>query len=56
MSIKYQNIKNKVVLLRLDLNVPINNGKVQDDYRIVSSLPTIEILLKKSKKTQNNHE
>ena len=43
---KYSNIKNKKVLLRLDLNVPINKGKIEDDYRISASLPTIEILLK----------
>lgn len=43
---RYDNIKNKKVLLRLDLNVPINKGKIEDDYRIVAALPTIEILLK----------
>ena len=43
---RYDNIKNKKVLLRLDLNVPINKGKIEDDYRIVAALPTIEVLLK----------
>ncbi len=43
---KYNNIKNKRVLLRLDLNVPINKDKIEDDYRIVTALPTIELLLK----------
>lgn len=36
----------KVVLLRLDLNVPIENGLVRDDFRIAQSLPTISFLQK----------
>lgn len=34
----------KRVLLRLDLNVPIENGEIRDAYRIESSIPTIEAL------------
>ncbi len=33
------------VLLRLDLNVPIQKGTVVDDFRIQQSLPTIQFLL-----------
>src|ERR1700722_4731799 len=36
--------KGKKILLRLDLNVPIQQGKVVDDFRIRKSLPTIQYL------------
>jgi len=39
-----QNIKGKKVLLRLDLNVPVRDGKVFNDFRIKKVLPTIEFL------------
>jgi len=35
-------LHSKRVLIRQDLNVPIKNGKVTSDKRIVASLPTIE--------------
>ena len=37
-------IRGKRVLLRLDLNVPLESGAVRDSYRIDQSLPTIEYL------------
>ena len=37
-------LRGQRVLLRLDLNVPIEKGVVADDFRIASSLPTIEYL------------
>jgi 3-phosphoglycerate kinase len=43
-------IKNKVVLLRADFNVPFKGGKVGDAFRINSALPTIEYLKKKGAK------
>ncbi|KKQ27839.1 MAG: Phosphoglycerate kinase [Candidatus Magasanikbacteria bacterium GW2011_GWC2_37_14] len=45
-----KNLKNKRVLVRVDFNVPVNNGKILDDERIKLSVPTIEYLLKKKAK------
>lgn len=38
-------LKGKRVLIREDLNVPVKNGKVTSDARIVASLPTIRLAL-----------
>ncbi|WP_415308702.1 phosphoglycerate kinase [Candidatus Pelagibacter sp. Uisw_099_02] len=40
------NLNEKKVLLRLDLNVPLRNGKITDTTRIDKILPTINFLLK----------
>ena len=44
------NLNQKKVLLRLDLNVPLNNGKIIDTTRIDKILPTINFLLKNNAK------
>lgn len=44
-TIRDINLKGKTVLLRADYNVPLEAGKITDDYRIKQSLPTIQYLL-----------
>jgi phosphoglycerate kinase len=44
------NLNQKKVLLRLDLNVPLDNGKITDTTRIDKILPTIHFLLKSGAK------
>lgn len=43
-------LEGKVVLLRLDLNVPINEGNIVDDFRIKASMPTIKYLQERKAK------
>ncbi len=42
---KLKNLKNKIVFLRVDFNVVLDQGKIKDDYRIVAGLETINFLL-----------
>lgn len=44
-TVKEINLRGKTVLLRVDYNVPIKNGIIQDDYRIKQSLETIKYLI-----------
>lgn len=45
-----KNLKGKKVLVRVDFNVPISAGKIEDDFRIVKALSTIKFLQKKGAK------
>ena len=49
-TLKDLNIENKKVLLRCDFNVPIKDGKIEDDTRIVASLKTIKYIIEKNAK------
>ncbi len=43
-------ITGKTVFLRLDLNVPLDNGKITDETRIRAALPTVQYCLEKGAK------
>lgn len=42
-----KNLKGKRIVLRLDFNVPIKNGRIVETMRIDRAIPTIEYLVKK---------
>jgi len=46
-TIRDADLDGKRVLIRFDLNTPIKDGKVDDDERIVQSLPTLKYILDK---------
>ena len=45
-----ENLSQKKVLLRLDLNVPFKDGLITDETRIDKIIPVINFLLKKKSK------
>jgi len=45
-----QNIEGKRILLRVDFNVPINDGAITENSRIEKVLPTIKFLINKKAK------
>lgn len=49
-TVRELEVTGKVVFLRLDLNVPLEDGKITDETRIVASLPTVQYLMEKGAK------
>ncbi|APH19197.1 phosphoglycerate kinase [Clostridium botulinum] len=49
-SIEDIDVKGKKVLVRCDFNVPLNEGKITDENRLVGALPTIKYLMGKGAK------
>ena len=45
-----KNLKKKKILLRLDLNVPLENGKISDTTRIDKIIPTLNFLIQQKTK------
>ncbi len=44
-TIKDIDVKNRKIICRCDFNVPMKDGKIADDFRIVSAMPTVKYLL-----------
>lgn len=42
-------VQDKVVLLRMDLDVPLDNGKIVEDFRLRVGLPTLQLCLDHAK-------
>jgi 3-phosphoglycerate kinase len=50
-TVKDIELKGKRVVMRVDFNVPMKDGKVQDDTRIVAAIPTIKYVMEQGAKS-----
>jgi 3-phosphoglycerate kinase len=50
-TVKDIDLKGKRIVMRVDFNVPMKDGKVQDDTRIVAAIPTIKYIMEKGAKS-----